>query len=530
MWRCPDRVVSLVSACVFAAFLLEASPLLAEPKDSEAQELAKKAIYTDYLGTRFEDAEKKLTQALGLCGDASCSKKVKAQLHRDLGVVYVGGMNRLDEGKTQFSFALKADRTIALDADLVSPEIEAAFAEARKAEGLETKAPAAGSNPTNPTAPPAAPSAGQGDMVHTPAPEQVVLTPVPIYAELPQGVAAAKVQVSYKPFGATEWKTVTMKRIREGYGVEVPCLDVGSATGVLRYYIQAFDAENNLVSWSGTRNAPREVPLVAELKGDPPHLPGQPPSAKCTDTGDCPPEFPGCHSNSNDGSAPCEGSDCADQGMTPGQEQARKNWFSLALQQDVLFLPSATNSCSGNTPYDCFRDDGSYYELIPYDKSGGEISGGASMATTRILLGYDRRFGPVTAGVRLGFAFGGGPQAPGGASFFPLHAEARVSYWFGSDPFARKGLRPYVTLGGGVAQIDSEVSVAVYDTKSDFIADKRNNLGAWRKAGIAFLSGGVGVVYALTHRMGPFAELHATQMLGASGTGMGVQLGYSLGL
>jgi hypothetical protein len=348
-----------------------------------------------------------------------------------------------------------------------------------------------------------------------------------VYAELPQGAAAAKVQVSYKPYGATEWKVVAMKRVRDGYGVEIPCLDVGSATGTLKYYIQAFDADNNIVSWSGTRGQPLSVPIVAELKGEPLHLPGQPPPAKCADTGDCPPEFPGCHSTSGDGGK-CEGADCS--GAEPsGGGGARKNWISLALQQDILFLPSATNSCSGGTPYDCFYDDESYYATIPYGKSGGEIAGGLGAATMRILIGYERAFYNFTAGVRVGFAFGGGPQAPGGKSFLPVHAEARLAYWFGSDPFDRPGLRPYITLGGGLAQVDSNLSVIVYENEADFIADRRLTLDAWRKAGTTFVAAGGGLLYAITPRTGPYAEMRVMQLFGNAATGMNLQLGYSFG-
>jgi hypothetical protein len=528
---------ALYIAVIFGCASLVASPSRAEPKDAAALELARKAIYTDYLATKFEDAEKKLKQAMALCKDAAaCGAKVKAQLHRDLGVVYVGGMNRLDEGKAQLVLALKADAATALDADLASPEIEAAFAEARKTAGVPGGAsvgstPAAPA-PSAPAAPPATPPApaspAQGDLVHTPPPEHTVLTPVPLFAELPQGVTAARVQVGYKPYGATEWKTLEMKPMQGGYGVEVPCLDVGSATGTFKYYIQAFDAQNNLVSWSATRAAPNSVPIKMALSGEPARLPGQAPPAKCADTGDCPPEFPGCRSAFAGDQKPCEGGDCPGVETKP-LDTVRKNWVSLAVQQDFLFLGGEATSCSGTGDYQCFRDTGAFYNIRPYEKSGGAIGGGVSAATTRILAGYDRAIGNFSLGVRVGFAFGGGPAAPGGKSFFPVHGEGRVAYWFGADPFGRAGVRPYLTLGGGVAQVDSSVSVIVYENEQDFIADKRTTLDAWRKAGTGFLAAGGGVLYAITPRTGPFGEVRVVQLLGASNTGMGLQLGYAFG-
>lgn len=517
------RALSLAGFSVSIA--LHALPASGEPRDAAALELAQKAIYTDYLATKFADAEKKLKQAIALCRDAACSSKVKAQLHRDLGVVYVGGMNRAEEGKTQFVQALTIDPATALDADLASPEIEAAFGEAKKTASAEAQAPEPTPSPTSTPSPAAA--AAQGDLVHTPPPEQAVVTPLPIYATLPEGVVATKVLVSYKPFGTNAWKSIEMTRVEEGFGVEIPCLDIGSTTGAFKYYIQAFDAENNLVSWSGTRSQPRTVPIRTTLTGEPAHLPGQPPPAKCLDTGDCPPDFPGCRSPSGDNRSCEDGGNCTTE--PSASSGVAKNWVSLALQQDVLFLSSATNTCSGGTGYDCFSEAGEYYANIPYDKSGGALSGGPGVATTRILVGYDRVLGSFTVGARLGFAFGGGPTAPGGKGFFPLHAEARASYWFGRDPFGSSGPRPYITVGGGVAQVDSSVNVIVYENEQAYLADKRLQLDAWKKSGTGFLALGGGLLYAITPSTGPLAEVRVIQLLGASGTGMALQLGYALG-
>lgn len=500
---------------------LHATPAVAEPRDDAALELAKKAIYTDYLGTKFEDAEKKLKEAIALCGaGADCSGKVKAQLHRDLGVVYVGGMNRVDEGKQEFAAAFAADAAVALDSELTSPEIQAAFESARKGTGSA----GTGNGGASPGTP--APAPGQGDLVHTPPAEQAILHPVPLYAELPQGTTAARVVLNYKVFGTTDWKTLAMKPAGTGYGALVPCADVGSLTGTLRYFIQAFDADSNPVSWSGTRDKPNSVAIKMEIQGEAPHLPGQAPPPRCEDVGDCPPEFPGCKAPGADKDKPCEGPDCPEQKPA---DTFKKNWVSLAVQQDFLFLSGQKASCSGVGEYQCFRDTGEFYNRAPYDKSGGEIAGGLGTSTTRILAGYDRVLWRLTLGIRVGFAFGGGPQAPEGLAFLPVHAEGRVSYWFGEGPFASAGPRFYVTLAGGLAQADSKVSVIVYETEQDYVADRRLVLDAWRKAGTGFLSLGGGFMYAITPRIGPYAEVKVIQLLGASTTGMGAQAGASFG-
>lgn len=510
------RSISPVTLATLLAALvtLGASPARGEAKDDAALELAKKAIQTDYLATKFEDAEKKLQEAITLCGEKECSAKVKAQLHRDLAVVYIGGMNRVDEGKKAFAAALKLDPAVQLDAELTSPEMQAAFDEVKKG----AVAPAPGPGPSEPAA------SSEGDLVHTPPAEQAILTPLPLYAELPAGMSAVKVVLKYKVFGSSDWKVVQMKPVGQGYGLEIPCADIGSLTGTVRYFIQAFDAENNPVSWSGTRDKPNSVAVKMERQGEPPHLPGQPPPAKCQDAGDCPPEFPGCKALGAE--RPCEGPECAD---TKPADTFKKNYVSLAVQQDLLFLNGGTNVCSAESEYQCFYPTGEFYEKIPYEKSGGGVGGGIGASTTRIMAGYDRVIWHFTLGVRVGFAFGGGPQAPGGLAFVPVHAEGRAAYWFGSDPFASAGPRFYLTVGGGIAQADSKVSVVVYENEQDYVADNRLTLDAWRKAGTGFLAFGGGFLYAITPRTGPYAEARVIQLLGASNTGLGLQLGYAFG-
>ena len=89
-------------------------------------------------------------------------------------------------------------------------------------------------------------------------------------------------------------------------------------------------------------------------------------------------------------------------------------------------------------------------------------AGGFRLATTRLLIGYDRVLLPnISAGVRLGYAIGGGPSEPNGAAFVPVHAELRGTYWFA--PIQLGELRPYGTVGAGLAQVDSSVTTQVVD-------------------------------------------------------------------
>ncbi len=404
------RVTQLLSVSTTLSVLTAASLSAAAPKDQEAQKLAEEAIFTDYLGTQFAGAEEKLLQAIELCdAEGACSPSVTAQLHRDLGVVYIAGMNQANEGKAEFVQALTADPSIQLDPDLSTPEVEAAWKEAQAMVGVEG--------------------------------------------------------------GAVEEPVDT--------GEPVPGIDEGEE--------------------------PEEAPAApAEKKG----------SAADLDTTfvieECPPDFPGC-----------EDGEEADKGS---EKPAKENWLTLSVQQDILLLSSAKQVCGEGSDYSCFQGD-TYQVYGANVAQAGEVSGGFARGTLRILAGYDRVFGDnLTLGARLGFAIGGGPQAPGGNAFVPIHAEARVGYWFGSRPFADAGLRPYVTLQGGLAQIDAKVEVPVRDpAQGDITVD------AWRKTGTAFVGGGAGAVYAFNEGNGILLEVRVMQMLGASATGGGAQLGYTLG-
>ncbi|HKQ68738.1 MAG TPA: hypothetical protein VJT73_05330, partial [Polyangiaceae bacterium] len=151
--------------------ILTTTTATSAPKDAAATKLADDAINTDYLATNFAEAEKKLRKAVQACGTSGCSAQVRARLHRDLGVVLVGGLNRPEDGKKAFIEALKADPNIALEKYLTTPEIDAAF-QAAKGGG----APAGKAAPS-----PAAPAFG-GDLSHTPPVEGAVNTPLALYA------------------------------------------------------------------------------------------------------------------------------------------------------------------------------------------------------------------------------------------------------------------------------------------------------------------------------------------------------------
>jgi len=503
-----DRRFRWLALLAVVGVLFSPSLAKAAPKDAAALKLADDAINVDYLATNFAEAEKKLRAGLKMCGTSACSAQTVARLHRDLGVVLVAGMSRFEDGKKEFGEALKADPNIALEKDLVTPEVDQAFQAAK-----------GGGGPT-PSKPPKSGAEVGGDMIHTPTAEQAVLTPVPIYVELPDGVNAAKVIARYKAFGTTDWKTIELRKMGNGYGAEVPCQEVGSATGDLSYYVQATDASGDVVSTSGSRNAPNRVAIKNELTGEPPHLPGKPPSAQCRDKADCPPGFPGCVSGKRktggskswgdtcqkdvecgEGLAckngqcetgektdtgeqaerPCDTNADCDEGDTCGSDKVcegtagplKKLWLSAGLQPDIAFVSSQDNVCGSLNSLqpnniNCIGEDGVEYDGIPEDgavgdKRGNAIKGGPHLSTVRIHLGLDYLVANnLSLGAHLGYALGTAP----GRAISALHAEARATYWIGKNPFRKTSLRPFVAVVAGLAEMDDKFTVAMRECTS----------------------------------------------------------------
>jgi hypothetical protein len=182
----------------------------------------------------------------------------------------------------------------------------------------------------------------------------------------------------------------------------------------------------------------------------------------------------------------------------------------------------------------CFRAGDQYRDpnptLIGTPGTGGEVSGGFGLATTRLLLGYDRLLTDnISAGARLGYAIGGGPAEPEGANFLPFHAEVRGNYWFGTQPFERQGIRSFVNLAAGLAQVDSSVTAQVIDQQVGTTNIQRSRVTVWKKTGTIFGALGIGGMYPLTENTGIVAELRAMILLPSSGTTIALQAGYAYG-
>jgi hypothetical protein len=347
--------------------------------------------------------------------------------------------------------------------------------------------------------------------------EQGILTPVPIRVEIPIDLPARRVLLHYRIFGAPEWRTLELHRDGKRYVGAIPCLEVTFA-GELRYYIRVHDQPGAVIAFSGTRANPYRVAI---------HHPSARPDlisqhGRCPDPADCPPGLPGCPSAEVE-QIPCQRDRDCEGSLICGWEgfcvdAARpKNWLGVEVEQGLGFVATA-GACSvssqENDGYACYRADGSVYKGRPVYTNEPIRAG---LAQTRVVLSYDRLiFYNSSIGGRVGYALlGSGPTPAGGVGFVPLSVELNARYWFGDDPFTRRGLRPFVSVASGFAQHDVPVEVHVREDPGALFSQSGNDLeqklSAWKRAGDGFVALGGGAMYPLGQTFAAGAELSVCQ-------------------
>lgn len=473
-----------------AASVLAAVPAWAGSKDAAALKLDEQAMGNDYLVTKFDDAKKKLEDALAACGESDCAPNVVARLHRDLGVVLVGGLKDAAAGRNELEKAMKADASIKLDPAFAGPDVKKAWAQAK--------------------------SGGGGDgLSHTPVAEQVVETPIPIWVEAPADLGAARVVVKWQAGSSAAWRSVSLHAKGGGFGGEIPCAATAK-TGEVRYYVQATDETGDPVANAGSKDEPFVVAIKTDLTGDAPHLPDEPPPAHCTD--DAAPATAAPDAAATTGAHPTFAS------VTLGGD------FAWVAGSDVCALESQRSN-----GYTCLRQGSNGLEQYfgtPALGQSDSIPGGLRIHTGRIMVGLDRAItSNITVGARVGYAFGGGPQGQNDArGFLPLHLEARAAYFLGAAPFSKLGLRPYAFAAAGLAQVDSRATVHVVESggptpQPDNPAEQ--DLIVYKKMGQAFGGVGAGAFYATAPTSGFLVELKAMVMFPSSGQVLEPTIGYA---
>ncbi len=480
------RLTVLAAVVAALALLFSSAPARADKAtEGAARSLQKKAMDEDYLNVDFDKAAEHLNQAIAKCGASACSANLRALLRRDLATVF-SAANKKDEALATMIDALKTDGTIQLDPNFKTKEIEAVYAAAKKGAGSggggATPPPSTGGGGGPPT----------GDFTHSPASEQAIRTPLPIYVEYGGSEAVTKIVVKYKGFGMTEFKTLELKKHGSGWGANIPCADIQQ--GDIVYYLQGFNSNNDPVATGGDRNNPYKTTISKTISGDGPHLPGDKPLAQCADTGDCPPDFPGCNKKvaadtdllkgqgeDCEEDSQCKSGTCKDDHCTKPPDtdvsstgtKLRHFWIGLAVSLDLQFLPGAKDACvlngvaqPGNPDYQCVQNGNDY----PARHAGlqnadiligqsDQVNGGMLPANLRILLAFDYALNyNLLLGARIGYT---AMDYPGQAfsEFPPLHLEARGTYVFGKEALVTKGLAPVLLLAGGAAQFSSQVGV-----------------------------------------------------------------------
>lgn len=543
---------SAATAALFAlALLLQPSVALAQSRVNEgsARALQKKAMEDDYLNTDFDKAAEKLNQAIAKCGNDKCGVPVRASLKRDLAAVQSAAGHK-EQALTAMTEAFKIDAGLQLDPNYKTKELEAIYAEAKKAA-----ASGASSGP-----PPA------GDFTHIPPAEQQVRTPIPIYVEYTGSETLKRVQAKYKGVGMTEWKTLELKSLGGGFGATTACAD--SQIGDFVYFIQGFNDQNDPVASGGDRQNPYKVAVKSEAPGDPPHLPGQSPPTQCADKGDCPPGLPGCkaavtidESLKKEGESceednECRSSSCRDLKCTAPPEDTsapkrKKWWIGVAADFDFSFLSSAQDVCQlylpamstsnptipfmGGAPgtptntkgYYCTQNGSDYPShsnpaqaaaLVP--GQADSVGGGIIPGNIRILASLDYALTTnMMLGIRAGYVARAytGTQAP---HFPPFHVEARYTYVFGDDPIGKAGIHPMVYIAAGAAPYDSSVSVAVYEKPNSVGCPTgalcQQQVSAWQTGGPLFFAPAGGARWEFVPGVAAMADLKLALAIGGS--------------
>ncbi len=593
------RRLSIRLLCL-ALFTFFTIPAFAQyTRDNAATKKIDEAINEHYLATDFEKAESVLTGTITACAE-KCSPAVLGRAWMYVGIVRGSGKNDQAGAKEAFQKAFAIDPTVKLDTQLATPETQKTF------EGLGGGAGAATPAEAPKPAPAAAneDSADKGGLKCTPDVREVQ-TRRPIPFECSSDEEVGSMEVRYMPFGGDTWKSVKMQKAGDAFRGEIPCDATGTA-GTLKVYVRAKDASGDSVDSFGSKAKPVEFALSETSTMEPPTYPGEVAPTRCVAKEECPPDFPGCgggakHGNRDAGAscdtstqckegllcdegvcaaapscetnADCTSGSCVDNKCAAGEEEPtsgyKKNWIGLHFAQDIAIM-GGTNVCGAdaraNQGYACYESGSS---TVPYNGDpypGAGISTGAVVATRRLLLSFDHAFSAnITIGARVGFAFSGGPPAgkapdrdgrggdAAGTPFLPFHGELRGAYWFGKNALGKKGLRPYVAFGGGIAQVDGKVKVKVADCSDALFhlpspdpdafgsegeqcaagQGKHNTtpyeLDAWRKMGQGFITIGGGAMYAFKENIGAQLNVNLMYMLPTSGPVIQPSLGVVYG-
>ena len=532
----------LTSVLLLLGLVLSSTFAFAAPRDKAAQKKIEEAIYTDFLNTDFDGAEGLLLGTIRACED-KCSPGLVAKAWMYVGVIRGSGRNDIPGATEAFTTALGIDPNVALDNEIATDPVKAAFA---KVKGGGAPAAVATAPATSP------PAAAGSSFTCAPSPTEIeTRRPFPVQCEADDKIAA--VELHYKAFN-TGWQTVKMVLHEGSFRGTIPC-SVTQSTGALQYYAEGLNGDGDTTAQYGSDDAPKSVDVVSETTADPPAYPEEQQPARCAvgEGGATPPSGGGGACGALD--AACGADDCCEEGLTCNggvceHESGRKknggdypkNWVGLHFGFDLANI-SSDGACAADARasdhFVCFNGNDTFQALTNRIVGGvptavntvsrsapGRIAGGFVFATMRLMASYERLIGSFGLEGRVGFAFNGGKTPSGGSAFLPVHLEARAKWWLrGTKAFTEPGFRPWLHLGGGVAQIDAKVKVDIVDCGGIVPDDPFNacrsadqvttasggktlHLEATKQLGIEFITVGGGVMYAVAKNHGAVLNLN----------------------
>ncbi len=389
-----------------------------------------------------------------------------------------------------------------------------------------------------------------------------------------------KVIARYKGFGMTEWKSLELtKKGDKGWAGMIPCADV--IQGKTLYYLQGFNANNDPVATGGDRNHPYSVPVKREAVAEAPHLPNEAAPKQCADTGDCPPNFPGCHdqkkpegeATGKDGGefceedSECKSKQCKENKCTAPEASkgAKKFWVGIWGTFDYSLLPSADDVCklnpsNGPNPLTPVNDSNYYCTLTgssddyPYRPTStadvqnnprghendnlvkgtsDKVSGGGAFGNIRVMVSFDYAVNNnLLVGARAGYVlltYPGQAAKDDGKTFPPIHLELRGTFLLGKDALTQK-LAPYVMAGGGISTWDASVKVSVVEQNAGAATKTARDVDAWHLGGPAFITAGGGVRLGLNEKMALMGGLRLNLAFGNSfAPSVGPEVGFLFG-
>ena len=506
---------ALVLGAALATSSFVAMPAHAADRRTEAAAKdALKRAANDYLSTDYATGAARLQKALRACGGVRCTPATRAALLRDLGTMQFRNGD-VGVAKKSWADALKFQPDLSLNPDYETPDLRAAWDEVKGSAG-QGGGGGGGGGGNQPS----------GDFAHTPAAEQKVNLPVPIYVEYPGTSTVARVIVKYRGASASDWSRAELKRMGSGWGGLIPC---GAVTrGTLRYWIQGFDDGGDPIASSGDPKHPYTVAIKDDISGEAPHLPGKSAPKTCGEEAEA----------AKEPETENEGEQAAEEAVKPKEEGRGYARFWVGVSGEIpefLNMPAGNDLCkltstalpANSAGLYCTNPDGTDFPSrsssaenshLSIQGQAGHAGGGIQPGDVRVMAAIDYALSAsFLLGARVGYvlnSYPGQAAVTNGKAFgSKLHLEARATYLFGQDPLAHTGFAPMLFAGLGVSEFDGHTTSVV--TLDNVAGQQPVNI--WLTDGPFFIAVGGGFRYQFSPRAAFTAAVRGNAVMGGNG-------------